>query len=84
MKFFQVLVLIFGLGVFTNAQKAILSGTVTDKFGSVIPGAKVFALNEKGEKFETITNAEGNYVLNLLFNSVDKKRLLILRQQNMK
>ncbi len=70
MKFLQILVLIFGLVILVNAQandKAILSGTVYDVSGSLISDAKITAINQEGQKFETLTNTEGVYVLNLLF-----------------
>ena len=73
MKILQILILMFGLVVFTNAQKAILSGNVYDANGSLIVGAKVTAINEKDEKFETGTNSDGVYVLNLPFNSYNSK-----------
>lgn len=73
MKFLQVLVLIFGLSIFAGAQKAILSGTVYDANGSVVPKVKIAAINEKGEKFEGVTNDEGVYILNLPFNLYDSK-----------
>ncbi|CAN5609571.1 hypothetical protein BH18ACI1_BH18ACI1_03720 [soil metagenome] len=66
MKILQILVLIFGLVVCANSQttdKSILSGIVYDANGSVIIKARVKAINEKGEKFETVTNDEGIYVL---------------------
>lgn len=44
---------------------SILTGTVLDPLGSVVPNAKVTAINLKGDKYETITDDEGIYVLNL-------------------
>jgi len=73
MKAFQILALIFGLVVLTNAQKPVLSGTVYDASGAVVPGAKVTAIGEKGERFEAETNDEGVYILNLPFNLYDSK-----------
>jgi len=40
MKVLQILVLIFGLVILANAQNSVLSGTVYDQDGSVIPNAK--------------------------------------------
>jgi hypothetical protein len=73
MKLLQILVLILGFAVCANAQKAVLSGAVYDANGSLIVGAKVIAKNEKGEMFETVTNDEGIYVLNLPFNQYNSK-----------
>jgi len=73
MKILQILVLIFGLVIFADALKAVLSGTIYDANGAVIPETKITAINEKGEKFETKTNSEGIYVLNLPFNLYDTR-----------
>lgn len=73
MKILQFLVLIFGFVVICNAQKAVLTGTVYDANGAVIVNAKVTAINQKGEKFESYTNTEGIYILNLSFNVYDTK-----------
>ncbi len=75
MKFLQILVLILGLVLCANSQpkdKSILSGTVYDADGSVVVQAIVNAVNEKGEKFETLTNQEGVYSLTLPFNRYDR------------
>ncbi len=76
MKFLQVLILISGLVVFVNSQtnnKAVLSGTVYDANGAVIPETKITVINEKGEKFETVTNDEGFYMLDLPYNLYNTK-----------
>ena len=67
MKALWILSLILGLAVFVNAQTAILTGEVYDANGAVIIGAKVVAVNEKLQKFETKTNSEGIYKLELPF-----------------
>lgn len=74
MKFLQILVLIFGFVVFTNAQKAILSGTVYDANGAVIPKTRIIATNEMDESFETLANDEGMYSLNLPFNDYSSRK----------
>ena len=77
MKFLQILVLIIGSVGFISAQtngKAVLSGTVYDANGAVIPDAVVSVTNEKGENFATLANGEGIYVLNLPFNLYDTKK----------
>ena|SRR5258708_7666388 len=44
------------------AQEALLSGTVTDSTGSVLPGATVQALHEAtGNTFEAVADAHGSY-----------------------
>lgn len=68
MKILQTLALIIGLAVFANAQKTTLSGTVYDANGAVIVKSKVTAIDQKGGKFETLTNDEGVYTLNLTYN----------------
>ncbi len=47
---------------------SILSGSVYDAYGALIIKAKVTAINEKGERFETETNNEGIYILDLPYN----------------
>ena len=71
MKILQTLILIFGLAVFANAQKTNLSGTVYDANGAVIVKSKVTAVNQKGEKFETLTNEDGVYKLDLTYIPVE-------------
>lgn len=73
MRCFKIFVLVFGLAVFANGQKAVLSGAVYDANGAVVPETVVIAINEKGEKFGTLTNSEGIYVLNLPFNPYNSK-----------
>lgn len=76
MKILQVLVLIFGLAITVISQTnytTVLSGTVYDANGAVIPKTIIKATNEKGEKFETETDDEGLYVLNLPYNKYDTK-----------
>ena len=73
MRILQVLFLTIGLAVFANGQRAILSGVVYDAVGAVIVKAKITAVNEKGEIFETVTNDNGIYSLNLPYNNYDPK-----------
>lgn len=72
MKIFYVLVLIFGLVVFVNAQtisqyaeKSQLSGTVTDAMSAVIQNSRVIIRDKTGKIFETITNEDGVYKIEL-------------------
>jgi hypothetical protein len=65
MKVLRVLILIFALSVFANAQKAVLSGTVQDFFGAVIPNGNIKAADDKGKTFSTQTNENGDYKLEL-------------------
>src|SRR6266542_3864553 len=44
------------------AQEAVLSGTVTDATGAVLPGVTVRAVHEaSGNNFETVTDGRGVY-----------------------
>ena len=45
----------------TGADKAAISGTVTDQTQAVVTGAKVLLTNEAGEKLETLVNDKGTY-----------------------
>jgi hypothetical protein len=73
MKVLQSLFLILGLAVLVNGQKAILSGTLYDANGAVIPKEKVIAISNTGEKFEALTDDNGVYSLSLPFNSYNAK-----------
>ncbi len=47
----------------SHAQRATISGTITDQHGAVIPEVKITLLNlDQGLKRETTTNAEGLFV----------------------
>ena len=65
MKVLQILVLIFGLTVFANAQKVILSGTLADETGAVISNTKITATNTSGKTFLAYTNDDGIYQLEI-------------------
>jgi hypothetical protein len=69
MKILQVLILIFGLSIIVNGQKqnetAILTGSVFSQIGEVISDAKITITNEKGKRFETLTDENGNYKIEL-------------------
>src|SRR6266545_8114007 len=44
------------------AQEAVLTGTITDSTGAVLPGVTVTAVNEAtGNRFETVTDERGIY-----------------------
>lgn len=56
---------LFGLAAFS--QTAQLTGTVTDASGSVVPNAKVMAVNmDTGVARESVTNQAGNYLITAL------------------
>ena len=62
MKILQVLVLIFVLTVSITAQKkSTFCGTITDEQKAVVPNANVEGKSSKGNKFETITDSDGNF-----------------------
>ena len=45
-----------------HAQEAVLSGTITDSTGAVLPGVTVRAVHEaSGNNFETVTDQRGVY-----------------------
>ena len=83
MKFLQVLVLILGFVFIVNAQKATLSGTVYDQKGEVISEAKVIIQNKNGKQYETLTNADGKYKIDLPYTAYktadDVRNLFITR-----
>ncbi|MEP6903933.1 MAG: carboxypeptidase-like regulatory domain-containing protein [Actinomycetota bacterium] len=72
MKIMQILVLVFGLFVVVNAQnvserleKSNLSGTVFDETGAVITQTKVAFTSKTGKVFNTVTNQDGIYQIEL-------------------
>ncbi|MCU1289277.1 MAG: hypothetical protein JWN60_1506 [Acidobacteria bacterium] len=77
MKTLQIIVLILGFAIYANAQKSVLGGTIYDAVGAVIPGAKVIAINTKGERFVAETNDEGVYLLNLPYKDFNSTNIPI-------
>ncbi len=65
MKFLQILVLILGLVTLANAQKSILSGTIYDQDGAIIPNAEVKLKNKKNKIYKAKTSADGVYEIEL-------------------
>ncbi len=76
MKVLQILFLMFFLFVFANAQyvskvqekpeqKMTLTGAVFDKNGAVILNAKIVAYRSDGTKFESNTDTDGIYKIEL-------------------
>src|SRR5258706_15745555 len=50
------------LPVASSAQEAVLTGTITDSTGGVLPGVTVQATHEaSGNTFEAVTDARGVY-----------------------
>jgi Carboxypeptidase regulatory-like domain/TonB dependent receptor-like, beta-barrel len=57
-------ILVLGIAVLASAQEASLAGTVTDGTGGVLPGVTVTAVHKaSGNKFSTITDFKGDYLL---------------------
>jgi hypothetical protein len=53
---------VLALPAMAFAQDAVLSGTITDSTGAVLPGVTVTAVNEAtGNNYETVTDAAGVY-----------------------
>jgi Carboxypeptidase regulatory-like domain len=57
----------------TTPTKTKLTGSVYDAYGALIIGAKITAINERGEKFETKTNGDGIYNLELPYHQYNGK-----------
>jgi hypothetical protein len=51
-----------------QASTSVLTGTVYDARGAVIPRIKIIAVNAEGKRFEAVTNDDGVYLLNLPYN----------------
>ncbi|MGQ0540542.1 MAG: carboxypeptidase-like regulatory domain-containing protein [Blastocatellia bacterium] len=76
MRYLNILLIILALANFASSQsneKSKLTGVVYDANGAIVAGAKVTAISVIGEKFETTTNADGVFVLNLAFSKYDSK-----------
>lgn len=73
MKILQILVFIFVFIFVANAQNALLNGTIYDATGALVTSAKVVAVSENGKEFETETDENGNYSLNLPYKIFDNK-----------
>ena len=57
-----LLVAMVALPVLAFAQEAVLTGTITDSTGAVLPGVTVQAVNEaSGNSFESVTDGRGVY-----------------------
>ena len=55
-----IALMIAGLPASASAQEAVLTGTVTDSSGAVLPGVAVTAvLQATGNTFETVTDEAG-------------------------
>src|SRR5215467_7287176 len=59
---FLAVVVVLTLPVVAHAQEAVLSGTVTDSTGAVLPGVTIRAVHEaSGNSFEAVTDQRGTY-----------------------
>lgn len=65
MKVLQIVILIFALNIFANAQNTILSGKIFDSNGAVMPGIKVVAYSQSKVRHEQLTDGNGIYTINL-------------------
>ncbi len=63
MKVLQILLLLFTLLVAGNAQEkkqlTDLEGVIIDQAGAIISSTRIVLTNSKGEKFESISNDDG-------------------------
>lgn len=74
MKYLSILFLVLVSVILASAQstgQSKLTGTVYDANGAVVGGAKVSAIDGKGQKLETVTNQDGVFVLELAFSRYD-------------
>ena len=62
MRFLFLACALFALPAAVLAQEAVLTGTVTDSTGGVLPGVTVVAVNDAtGNRFEAVTDERGIY-----------------------
>ena len=63
----KLLILWMAMPLLAQVERASVSGIVSDKTGAAVPAAQVSAENlATGVKSATVSNASGNYYLNLL------------------
>src|SRR5262245_46453349 len=61
-RFVFLIAVLLGVPTLVHAQEAVLSGTITDSTGAVLPGVTVRAVHEaSGNNFETVTDHLGVY-----------------------
>ena len=83
MRYLNMLLVILALSISGSSQSdgnSKLTGIVYDAHGAVVGRAKVAAVSAKGEKFETITDDEGIFVLNLPFSKYDNKSVVNFKE----
>ena len=63
-RWLLMIALIVAVPAASQAQEAVLTGTVTDATGAVLPGVTLTAVHEAtGNTFETVTDANGSFRL---------------------
>ena len=61
-RWFMLIAIVLATPVMAFAQEAVLTGTVTDSTGAVLPGVTVIAVHEAtGNRFETVTDGQGAF-----------------------
>jgi hypothetical protein len=66
-----IVVFLAGQGAWSQANRATITGTVTDQSGAIVPGAQVTAINAgTNVPNSTVSNDVGNYVIPNLFPGV--------------
>lgn len=61
MRILQSAVWLVTLSLVISAQNAVLSGSVTDEHGAIIPDTKIEVSGENGKQYQVSTNYEGVY-----------------------
>ncbi len=62
--FSPFLILLAAFPLAAQIDRAVLTGTVTDPAGAVVPGAKVTAVSvETGVSRDAVTNSDGVYII---------------------
>lgn len=66
MRFLPPLVFVFGFSFLAFGQEVNLTGTVYDPSGSVVAGAQIKAIDEKGHSLSATSDFEGSFLLKLV------------------
>jgi len=77
-RLFAVPLLLASLPQLASAQEAVLSGTVTDLTGAVLPGATITAVHQAtGNKFSTVTDEFKDVASGRSYECVEGKALVL-------
>src|SRR4051794_40573462 len=57
----MLLLLIAAIPLAAQEQTSAIQGTITDAAGAALPGVTVEAVNQRGQRFTSVTDSSGSY-----------------------